>query len=152
VCGAKIATPKTPWYWFIFIYNFFFWGGGGQWPPCGSPPPRPSIFPIIVFLSATLLTGMTGISLNCLWLLSRMAEHLGFYCVAKLNRRMHLSTPTPNLEIIVLFSTALFLTEVYLRFIRVLYIVICNLVNCNLFALLVGMWNRVSEIDVKEYA
>jgi hypothetical protein len=31
--------------------------------PCASPPPRHSIFPIILFMSTILLTGMTGISL-----------------------------------------------------------------------------------------
>jgi hypothetical protein len=35
--------------------------------PCASPPPRPSIFVIILFGSTTLLTGMTGISLHLQW-------------------------------------------------------------------------------------
>jgi hypothetical protein len=39
-----------------------FWEGGGSATPCASPPPWPSIFPIILFVSTTLLTGMTGIS------------------------------------------------------------------------------------------
>jgi hypothetical protein len=48
--------------------NVFFWVEGrvgeGSATPCASPPPQPSIFPIILFLSTTLLTGMTGVSLN----------------------------------------------------------------------------------------
>jgi hypothetical protein len=41
----------------------FFLGGGVSATPCASPP-RPSIFWIILFLSTTLSTGMTGISLH----------------------------------------------------------------------------------------
>jgi hypothetical protein len=41
----------------------FFWVSD----PCGSPPPQPSIFPIIPFGSTTLLTRMTGISLHMQW-------------------------------------------------------------------------------------
>jgi hypothetical protein len=39
----------------------------GSATPCASPPPRPSIIPIILFLSTTLLTRMTGISLHMQW-------------------------------------------------------------------------------------
>jgi hypothetical protein len=42
---------------------FFFWGGGESVTPCVFPPPQPP-FPIIIFLSTTLLTGMAGISLH----------------------------------------------------------------------------------------
>jgi hypothetical protein len=38
---------------------FCFYFGGGSTAPCASPPPRPSIFPIIIFLSTAMLTGMT---------------------------------------------------------------------------------------------
>jgi hypothetical protein len=41
--------------------------GGGAATPCASPPPRPSIFPIILFLSPTLFTAMTSISLHMRW-------------------------------------------------------------------------------------
>jgi hypothetical protein len=40
-----------------------FWVGGSA-TPCASPPPWPSIFPIILFGSTTLLTKMTGNSLH----------------------------------------------------------------------------------------
>jgi hypothetical protein len=35
--------------------------------PCASPPPLPSIVWIVFFLSTTLSTGMTGISLHMQW-------------------------------------------------------------------------------------
>jgi hypothetical protein len=44
-----------------------FLGVVGSATSCASPPPRLSIFPIILFLSTTLLTGMTNISLHVQW-------------------------------------------------------------------------------------
>jgi hypothetical protein len=41
---------------------------------CAFPPPWPSIFPIILFLSTTLLTGMTGSSLNMQWPLTSQSQ------------------------------------------------------------------------------
>jgi hypothetical protein len=56
--------------------RFFFGGGEGQRPPCASPPPWPSIFPIILFWGPPpCYPGWpaTPCTSNGLWLLSRMA-------------------------------------------------------------------------------
>jgi hypothetical protein len=54
-------------WWFLFL---FF----GSATPCASPPPWPSLFPIILFLSTTLLTGMTCISLHMQWPLTSQSH------------------------------------------------------------------------------
>jgi hypothetical protein len=41
--------------------------GGGSVTPCASPPPWPSMFPIILLLSTDLSTGITGISSHMQW-------------------------------------------------------------------------------------
>jgi hypothetical protein len=46
--------------------RLFFWGGVSAAPCASPPPPRLSIFQIILFLLTTLLTGMTGITLHML--------------------------------------------------------------------------------------
>jgi hypothetical protein len=53
----------------------FFLGGGGQQCLVASPPPRPSIFSIILFLSTTLSMGWPASPCTCngLWLHSCMA-------------------------------------------------------------------------------
>jgi hypothetical protein len=42
--------------------------------PATSPPPQPSIFLMILFLSTTLSTEMTGISLHMQWLLTSQSH------------------------------------------------------------------------------
>jgi hypothetical protein len=46
---------------FYPVWNSFFWSAT----PCALPPPRPSIFSIILFLSATLFTGQWPLSVTC---------------------------------------------------------------------------------------
>jgi hypothetical protein len=54
-----------------FFLILFFWSAT----PCASPPPhRPSVFPIILFFSTTLSTGMTGFSLHMLWPLTSQSH------------------------------------------------------------------------------
>jgi hypothetical protein len=53
--SPSYSPPQPP------FSHFLEWGSAT---PSASPPPQPSIFPIIFFLSTTLLTGMTGISLH----------------------------------------------------------------------------------------
>jgi hypothetical protein len=45
----------------------FFWGGGGQQPLVPLLLLGPNFFPIVLFGSTTLFTGMTGISLHMQW-------------------------------------------------------------------------------------
>jgi hypothetical protein len=47
------------------FFSFFLGGGRGKQPLV--PLPWPSIFPIILYKSTTLLTGMTSISLQMQW-------------------------------------------------------------------------------------
>jgi hypothetical protein len=53
----------------IYIY-IYIWSPT----PCASPPPRPSIFPIILFGSTTLLTRMTDNSLHMQWPLTSQSH------------------------------------------------------------------------------
>jgi hypothetical protein len=59
----------------FLIHDLMFFGSAT---PCASPPPRPSIFPIILFLSTTLATGMTGISLHMQWPMISQSHGSGF--------------------------------------------------------------------------
>jgi hypothetical protein len=52
----------------------FFGGGLGSATPCASPLPWPSSFLIILFLSTTLLTRMTSISLHKQWPLTSQSH------------------------------------------------------------------------------
>jgi hypothetical protein len=54
--------------------NYFFFLGGAAVTPCASPPLRPSIFSDYSFVSATLLTWMTGISLHMPWPLNSQSR------------------------------------------------------------------------------
>jgi hypothetical protein len=61
-----------------FWPNFFFGGGGRSATPCDCPPPPwPSIFSIILFLSITLLIGKTCISWQMQWPLTSQSHGSG---------------------------------------------------------------------------
>jgi hypothetical protein len=62
VCSAVFS--------FIQVKCLLFWSAT----PCASPPPWPTIFLIIIFLSATLLTRMTGISIHVQWPLTSQSN------------------------------------------------------------------------------